>query len=177
MKNLKLLVLSLVVIILVGVSCSQVKQASHAPTDRQITKAVTTVNDGEITLARYVLDHSQNQEVRDFARHMVTDHSNNNKKTMALANEYNLNPASSHRSETLRKEGMRSQEEIMGLNGIDLDRAYIDIQITTHKKVLREFEDTLIPAAKNSELKAHLEMTAEKVEEHLNHAKDIQTRL
>lgn len=53
----------------------------------------------------------------------------------------------------------------------------MDDQVKNHQMVLNDLKNNLIPSAHDSMLKAHLEMTAKKVEEHLNDAKKIQASL
>jgi putative membrane protein len=143
------------------------------PNDNEITQIVETVNSGEIKMAEYALKTTKNPEVKKFAEHMKTDHTMNEKKTEALG----VTPLANAKSMALKNEGESSMNKLKTLKGAEFDKAYIADQLKAHENVLKDLKTTLIPNAKNPELKAHLEMTAKKVETHIEHAKSIQTTL
>lgn len=156
-------------------ACSN-KAASPKPNDAQISKVVSTVNEGEIKLAEYVLKNSQNAKVKEFASHMIKDHSMNQNLTLQLNEKNKITPAESPKSLALVRDNQLSQEALMKLKGRELDKAYIDDQVTTHTNVLNDLK-MLESMAKNDALEDHIEMTQKKVEEHLKHAKEIQATL
>ena len=55
--------------------------------------------------------------------------------------------------------------------------AYVDNEVTYHQAVLDAMDKTLIPSAKNEELKALLVKVRPAFVAHLEHAKHIQTEL
>ena len=143
------------------------------PNDNEITKIVETVNTGEIKMAEYAKKTTKNEEVKKFAEHMITDHGMNEKKADALG----VTPLENAKSVALKKEADESMNKLKNLKGAEFDKAYIADQLKTHEKVLNDLKTNLIPNSKNPELKAHLEMTAKKVETHLEHAKSIKASL
>lgn len=143
------------------------------PNDNEIAKIVETVNTGEIKMAEYAKKTSKNEEVKKFAEHMITDHSMNDKKADALG----VTPLENAKSLAMKKESEDSMNKIISLRGAEFDKAYIADQLKVHEKVLNDLKTNLIPNAKNPDLKAHLEMTAKKVETHIEHAKSIQSTL
>lgn len=145
--------------------------------DQQLTKIVTTINDGEIALANHVLSSTKNESVKKFAQHMVQDHQLNNSTTRDIVAKEKITPIESEKSLSLKTKGEDSRAKLMNLTGLELDKAYIDDQVKTHQMVLNDLKSNLIPSAQDSMLKAHLEKTAKKVEDHLNHAKKIQSSL
>lgn len=145
--------------------------------DQQVTKVLTTANDGEIALANHVLSSTQNAKVKEFAQHMVHDHQMNNSKTRDIVAKEKIAPIESEKSLELKTKGEDSRAKLMNLSGNELDKAYIDDQVKTHQMVLNDLKSNLIPSAQDSMLKAHLEKTAKKVEEHLNEAKRVQASL
>lgn len=170
--------LSIILCLCIGaVSCAKDNRRANNLSEEQISGVVTTVNNGEIALAQHVLSKSQNQEVREFAQHMISDHSMNNQMVRELGAKKDMVPEASNKSVNLEEKSKTSKENLMSLSGRALDKAYIDDQVKTHQRILDDLEGNLIPSAKDEELKAHLEMTAEDVEEHLNEAKALQSRL
>lgn len=145
--------------------------------DQQVAKIVTTVNDGEIALANHVLSSTKNESVKKFAQHMIHDHKLNNSATRDIVAKEKITPMESEKSLELKTKGENSRARLMNLTGAELDKAYIDDQVKMHQTVLNDIKTNLIPAAEDSMLKAHLEKTAKKVEQHLEEAKSIQGRL
>lgn len=145
--------------------------------DEQVSKILTTVNDGEIALANHVLSETQNPEIKKFAQHMVNDHQMNNSKTRDIIAKEKIAPMESARNVELKTKSEESRAKLMSMTGKELDKAYIIDQVKTHQAVLNDLNEKLIPTTQDSMLKNHLEKTAKKVQEHLNHAKEIQTHL
>ena len=66
---------------------------------------------------------------------------------------------------------------LKGLSGAAFDKAYIDHEVVYHAQVLDAVDKTLIPNAKNEELKALLVKVRPAFVAHLDHAKMIQAQL
>jgi putative membrane protein len=60
------------------------------------------------------------------------------------------------------------------LSGAAFDKAYIDHEVAYHEAVLNALDKTLIPSAKNAELKALLVKVRPAFVAHLDMAKQIQ---
>jgi len=63
------------------------------------------------------------------------------------------------------------------LHGGAFDRAYVDHEVTYHQSVIDAVDSTLIPSAKNAELKALLVKVRPAFIAHLEHAKTLQASL
>jgi len=150
---------------------------ANAPSDEQITKIITTNNDGEITLAKLAEKKAENKDVKKFAKEMVKDHSKNNKKTMKLSKKMDMAPEDNEKATELKAESDKQLAELQNLSGKDFDKAYMSMQIQAHQKTLNDLDTTLIPSAKNEKLKKELEKTRKTVAEHLDDAKEISQKL
>ncbi len=146
-------------------------------TDGQVSEILTTRNDGEVLLARHVLENSTNPNVKEFAQHMLDDHSLNNVQKKNITTSKAISPESSWKSAELHKEITATQKKIFSLKGKALDIAYIDDQIKIHEGMVEGIKENLIPVAKEPALKKHLEMTARRDEIHLNQAKAVRWTL
>jgi hypothetical protein len=60
------------------------------------------------------------------------------------------------------------------LKGVEFDRAYIANEVTYHQSVLQAVDRTLIPNAKNAELKALIVEVRPAFVAHIEHAKKVQ---
>lgn len=167
----------LVCLFLLSGACTKDKENQKKLSDAQVSKVITTVNDGEIELARYVLGRSLNEDVREYAGHMISDHSLNNEMIITLDEKENIGFKESKKSSSLEEKSLTTKDNLTALTTEELDRTYIENQIATHEKVLKDIKEILIPATKDSKLEKHLNETAVKVREHLNHAKAVEKKL
>lgn len=151
--------------------------AADIPTDDQIVKILTTTNDGEVAQAKLARTNAKSKQVKNFANHMIKEHSNNNAKSLKLAKRIKLSPEANETSMTLKKNSDEAIAKLKDLKGEEFDKAYMDLQIEEHGKVLSNLDTTLIPSAKNEKLKKMLEKTRTTVAKHLDDAKKIKTEL
>ena len=147
------------------------------PTDPQIAAIVVTANQVDIDAGKLARSKAKNQEVKAFASQMVTDHSGVNKSATALVTRLKVTPEDNETSRSLKSGGEANIRHLKTLEGAAFDRAYIDNEVTYHQNVLDALDQTLIPSAKNAELKALLVKVRPAFEAHLAHAKQIQSTL
>ena len=115
--------------------------------------------------------------MKDFADLMVRDHTSVNNQATQLAKKLDLTPEASATSRSLKSDGDKMMTKLKGLTGAAFDKAYIDNEVSYHESVIKAVNDTLIPNAKNAELKSLLESAGPVFGSHLNHAKEIQASL
>ena len=120
---------------------------------------------------------SKNKEVQQFGKQMVTDHTGVNKQATALVKKLKIKPEDSNTSKSLKDGGAANISKLKGLKGAEFDKAYVDNEVTYHQAVIDALDNTLIPNAKNSELKDTLEKVKPAFVAHLEHAKQIQQTL
>ena len=148
-----------------------------APSDPQIAQIVVTANQVDIDAGRLAKSKSSSKEVEDFARLMITDHSGVNKSATELVTKLHVTPEPSPTSESLKQGGEQNVAALKKLSGSAFDRAYIDHEVAYHQAVIDAVDNTLIPNAKNEELKALLIKVRPAFVAHLAHAKQVQTSL
>ena len=105
---------------------------------------------------------------------MVTDHSGVNKAATELAAKLEVTPQDNLTSQSLKAEGDKSLAHLKTLEGAAFDKAYIDREVAYHQQVVDALDSTLIPGAKNEELKALLAKVRPAFVAHLEHAKRLQ---
>lgn len=150
---------------------------SAAPNDAQIAGIVVAANTVDINAGKLAETKAQHQDVKAFAKQMVTDHTGVNKQATALVTKLKVTPEESDTSKSLKDGGAENVTKLKGLTGAEFDKAYVDNEVTYHQAVLDAIDKTLIPSAKNSELKALLEKVRPAIDAHLQHAKHIQTAM
>jgi putative membrane protein len=173
----KLFVVSLIGIVAAGGLAQAQTSPAGAPNDLQIAMIVVTADNVDIAAGKLAAKKTSNPKVKEFAELMVRDHTSMNDQAAQLAKKLNVTPEESSTSRSLKSEGDKTLAKLRGLSGAAFDKAYIDNEVTYHESVIKAVDDTLIPNAKNSELKALLESGRPIFVSHLNHAKEVQTSL
>jgi len=153
--------------------------SAHAagPNDAQIAAIVVAANQVDINAGQLAKSKAENKDVKVFAERMVTDHTGVNKSAVDLVTKLNVKPEENETSRTLKSNGADTIKKLKGLNGKAFDKAYVDNEVTYHQAVLDALDNTLIPNAKNDELKALLVKVRPAFVAHLDHAKHIQATL
>ena len=77
----------------------------------------------------------------------------------------------------LKSGGADNVKQLSQLSGAAFDKAYIDHEVAYHQQVLDAIDKTLIPSAKNEQLKALLVKVRPAFVAHLEHAKHLQSGL
>jgi putative membrane protein len=141
--------------------------AAEAVNDAQIASIVVTANQVDIDAGRFAAAHSSNDEVKAFARLMVTDHTGVNKAATDLAAKLQVTPQDNLTSQNLKAEGEKSLTHLKTLEGAAFDKAYIDREVAYHHQVIDALDTTLM-------IKALLVKVRPAFVAHLEHAKRLQ---
>jgi putative membrane protein len=169
---LKLAGLALAVALSFGVQAQ-----GSGPTDAQIASIVVTANQVDIDAGTLAQSKTHSKEVKDFGKLMVTDHGSVNKAAIELAGKLKVTPEDNPTSQSLKKGGDDNLARLHKLSGAKFDTAYVNHEVAYHEAVLDALDKTLIPNAKNEELKALLIKTRPAFLAHLEHAKMLQAKL
>jgi len=168
---------SAVVLTAVFLAASSVSAQTGGPTDPQIAAIVVAANEVDINAGKLAESKSSNKEVKAFAERMVTDHSGVNKQATALVTKLNVKPEENDTSKGLKSSGQDTLARLKALKGAEFDKAYVGNEVTYHQTVLDALDKTLIPNAKNAELKSLLVKVRPAFVAHLEHAKQLQASL
>ena len=150
---------------------------AQAPNDAQIAHIVVTANQVDIDAGKLAESKGANKDVKAFGKQMVTDHTGVNKQATALATKLKVKPEDNPTSQSIKKGGAENVANLKGLKGAAFDKAYIDHEIAYHQQVLDAIDKTLVPNAKNAELKDLIVKVRPAFVAHLDHAKKLQSSL
>jgi putative membrane protein len=148
-----------------------------APSDPQIAHIAYTADNLDIAAAKQALKMSHNATVRSFAQEMVRDHEAVNAKALALVKKLHVTPEANATSTGLTKAADAERAKLSKLKGAAFDREYINNEVAYHKTVNDALSSTLIPSAKNGELKSLLQTGLSLFKEHQAHAEQIAAKL
>ena len=152
-------------------------QNNSSINDAQIASIVVTANQVDIDAGKLAASTSTNPEVKKFAQLMVTDHTGVNKQAVDLATRLKVTPEDNDTSRSLAAGGEKNIATLKGLKGAAFDKAYVDHEVAYHQAVLDAVDKTLIPNARNADLKALLVKVRPAFVTHLEHAKHIAASL
>jgi putative membrane protein len=144
-----------------------------APTDPQIAHIAYTAGVIDVAAGKQALAKSHNKAVRDFATEMVRDHTAVNDKALALVKKLHVTPQDNPTSQALNKQAKATLDRLSHLNGAAFDKAYANNEVAFHKTVNGALASTLIPNAKNPELKSLLKTGLTLFKEHQAHAEQL----
>lgn len=144
------------------------------PTDPQIAAIVVTANQVDIDAGKLAEKRAHDKQVKAFARQMITDHTGVNKQATALVTKLKVKPEENETSRNLKRGGDDNLAKLKTLKGAEFDRAYVDHEVSYHQAVIDALDKTLVPNAKNEELKALLIKVRPAFVAHLEHAKSLQ---
>ena len=143
------------------------------PTDPQIAHIAYTAGNIDIAAAKQALARSHSKAVRSFAQQMVRDHQAVNAKALALVKKLHVTPEDNATSQGLTKAAAAEHAKLAKLKGAAFDREYANNEVAYHKTVNGALESTLIPSAKNGELKSLLGTGLTLFREHQMHAEEV----
>jgi putative membrane protein len=108
---------------------------------------------------------------------MIRDHQAVNAKALALVKKLHVTPEANPTSAGLQKDASATLRRLSHLHDRSYDRAYANNEVAFHKTVNGALESTLIPSAKNGELKSLLETGLSLFREHQAHAEQVAKEL
>ena len=144
-------------------------------TDAQIASIVVTANQVDIDAGMLAAEMGSDNQIKAFGKQMVTDHTGVNKSAVELVTKLKVTPEDNATSKALKEGGAKNVANLKMLKGKAFDKAYIDHEVAYHQQVLDAVDKTLIPGAKNEELKALLVKVRPAFAAHLAHAKQLQS--
>lgn len=151
--------------------------SAQTVTDPQIAAIVVTANQVDIDAGALAASRASNPDVRKFAQTMVTDHSGVNRQASELVAKLKVTPEENAVSKSLKAGGDKNLAQLGSLSGAAFDKAYIAQEVAYHEQVLAALDNTLVPGARNAELKALLVKVRPAFVAHLEHAKHVQSSL
>ena len=141
-----------------------------APTDANIVAFLIAANSTDIAYADQALAKSRDAEVRKFATMTRMDHESVNKAVTTLATRLKLKPVDAEASFNLRDDAEANRARLRDLDAFAFDSAYVHNEVAYNTSLLSALDATLVPAARNADLKQLLLDVRPAIAAHLDHA-------
>jgi putative membrane protein len=151
--------------------------AAASLNDPQVANVAVTAHQIDVDRGKLALEHTKNDEVKQFADQMVQDHHAGIKEAVDLAKRLGVTTEPSDASKSLKKDASQATARLNKEKGAAFDKDYIDTEVKYHEAVIDTVKNVLVPAAQNADLKRLLETAVPTLEGHLQHAKLVQADL
>ena len=145
--------------------------------DAEIIQVLHITNGAEIKAAQVAKSKAQNPQVKQLAEQMIKDHTAMDIKVGELQRKLNVRPQDSALSAGLQAKANTAIAGLKPMSGNAFDEAYILSQVSMHGDVKEAIRDSLLPSAKNAELKALIQEAAPRIDMHLQHAQQLQEKI
>ena len=158
--------------LLLAAACATVDTTGKM-TDADVVAVVQAAHEGEIQHGQAASSKASADEVRAFAQMMVADHTGASNRISRIG----IAPSDNQTSQGLRDNARRTLESLNTYGGTEFDRQYMQNQIDVHQWVLTALDNSLIPGARNLELREQLTSMRANVAMHLQRARQIRDGL
>jgi len=145
--------------------------------DGEIATILVITNQNEINSAKLATKNSKNAEIHRFASNMIKDHASNKGSSLLIVESSNIQMHETSKSDQIKQDGTEKITKLDKLKDKDFDKAYIQEQLITYQKILRDLDHQLIPSSTDKKLKALLQETKELTLQHNEMAKKVNEML
>lgn len=152
-------------------------RAVPALADGEIVHVVMTANTADSLVAELARMRSAHPAVIRFAEVITADHHAVNAELERLTAQLALRPLVHQHSRELQQSATAARAALDTLSGPVFDRTYILREIEYHRNLVKLFDETLIPSARNTDVRTLLENIRPAVAAHLQRAEQIRSML
>jgi putative membrane protein len=145
--------------------------------DAKIATIALTAHEIDVERGKLASKKTRNEEVKQLADQMVTDHGAGKVEVLDLATKLKVTPVQSAVTKGLKDGATQTAGSLKKLKGAAFDKAYVDAEVAYHQAVIDAVNTVLLPNVKNAEVKQLLVNTLPTLQGHLIHAQQLQTRL
>jgi len=134
-------------------------------------------NDVDLSFSSIAYANAASDDVRAFARRMLTDHTQLVASMRALVDEHGMSPAEDDAARDLRDLSTLQRDSLRALSGRAFDSTYVAMELDRHRAILSMIDDVLLPRARSSELREMLATTRPVIAAHVAHAEQLQAAM
>ncbi len=137
---------------------------SKADQDFAVNTAIAGMT--EIQAGQLAQQKGMAKDVKDYGTMMVEDHTKAADRLKAIATQKNLTLPS-----TLTPDMQKNIDDLNGKTGKDFDKAYMDMMVSDHKKVISAFEDESKNGS-DADIRSFADSTLHTLHKHLDKAEE-----
>lgn len=144
--------------------------------DGEILALIITIDKNEMAASKAALERKLNPIVKNYVKMIKRDHTSNFYETITLSRKIGEKPVVTVDVTQLKENGKKELAALKQLNDKDFQVQFINDMVKSHQEGLQKINQALANVS-NPKLKTHLEVTKNKIEEHLRKAQTIQHQL
>ncbi len=141
------------------------------PTGRNFAQTAAGANMAEINLARLAKQKATNEQVKEYAQMVETDHQNSLERIQGIMRDLNMTPPSG-----IDPKHQDTYDRLSKLSGNRFDSEFMRVMVEEHQKAVQDFQQAA-NTVQNAELKKYAQDMLPKLGQHLNQAQQISNRL
>jgi putative membrane protein len=149
------------------------QQVGSTLQDSQIAAVISALHESEIRQANVARRLGRSEEVKAFAREMVSRHTAAQRRQSSLIRSLRLKTEQTRQSSAISEHGSRVVEFLEKQSGRSFDQVFMAVQVMGHRIRLRILDKELIPQAKGSALREELVRQRKEEAGHLARAREI----
>jgi putative membrane protein len=135
--------------------------------DKQFVTKAAQGGMAEVELGQLAQQNAESQEVKDFGKRMVDDHTKANDQLKQIAEQKGVTVPSD-----LPAKEKATKDRLSKLKGEQFDRAYMQHMVMDHQKDVAEFKKAST-SAKDSDVKSFASQTLPTLQDHLKQAQQV----
>jgi predicted outer membrane protein len=146
-------------------------------TDAQVVHALLAATELGQAAANRGQFAAQHVDVETFAHVVQADHAALNEAFGELAAALNLQPADNEVSQELRQRANEAAASVTASAPEQFDRAYVQAELDFYLTLVDAFDNRLLPATRNAELREYMRAAKPTLEAHLQRAAQLRAEL
>jgi len=139
--------------------------------DRAFLEKAAVGGKAEVELGQLAQQKAQNDDVKQFAQRIVSDHSQANSELLSMGDKMSLTLPTA-----LDDQHQKEKDRLSKLNGAKFDKEYMKLMVDDHQKDVSDFQKQSNNAI-NSDVKNFASQTLPTLQQHLDMAKSINDSL
>lgn len=155
----------------------QMARGSIAATDARTIGMFLMANDVDLSFAKIAYINSGSDDVKAFARRMLTDHTQLVSSMRGLVSDHDMSLSDDDAGQDLRDLSTVQRDSLRALTGRVFDSTYVAMELDRHRAMLSMIDDVLLPRARSSELREMLASTRPVIAAHVAHAEQLQAAM
>lgn len=152
-------------------------RTSMASSDGRTVGMFLMANDVNLSFDRIAYANAESDDVKSFARRMLTDHTQIVTTIRSLIADQDVSPSDDSAGEDLRDLSTLQRDSLRALSGRAFDSTYVAMELDRHRAILSMIDDVLLPRARSGELREMLASTRPIIAAHVAHAEQLQASL
>jgi putative membrane protein len=147
------------------------QQPAATPAEQEFMIKTAEANLSEIDMARIAMQKTQNDDVKDFANMIQSDHTSALEDLTDLMQDKGMSPPN-----VLSPDAKADIEKMTALSGPEMDREFVNSMVADHQKAIEMFRDQ-VNIAQSPDVRKYADDLLPKLEMHLEKAQKLQSKL